>query len=465
MVQATAATSERHHVGSDDRAPMAAPQSAQPDGDGIAGGSPVGRVLRIDPEDLGPTRTRPVFSWGKAVIHALVAVFVIGIALALTGGAASLRAVSGPGLAAGSFAFALLASCCFQSGRKIEGWLLTSFALSPLYLGVLLGALFYRAPTARRDEALAQLELAQRNEPCDRANIVRLANALLDRSESRRGIGAATAFLQRCGQHDGLRRFMYHAHTQLGEWPQAVEQATQLLVLHPLTAEYHGWRGFAYEQSGDLERAAQDLRQSLLLEPSYVDVAFALADVYERQSKPCEAVVPLEQLLLLHGHESGSERVRARVASLADKGKCPTGVTAGGARIPVRANAPLITAKVCVSKTTCGLFAVDTGASYVSLSERFAKRLRLETDRMPSVRLRTANGVVDVRIGLLDEVSVQEATATRVPAVVSPDLGEIDGLLGLSFLSRFDFKQTATALEITERATGKATGRSVAKGH
>lgn len=51
----------------------------------------------------------------------------------------------------------------------------------------------------------------------------------------------------------------------------------------------------------------------------------------------------------------------------------------------------------------------------------------------------------------MDKVEVQGVKAARVPAAVIDGLGSIDGLLGMSFLSRFDLKQAAGLLEITAR--------------
>ena len=85
-----------------------------------------------------------------------------------------------------------------------------------------------------------------------------------------------------------------------------------------------------------------------------------------------------------------------------------------------------------------GYFILDTGATYTSISRSLASRLGVTGTG--SVSLRTASGVIQAPLALLDEVDVGGATARHVPAVVH-DLPNappaIAGLLGLSFLERF----------------------------
>ena len=58
----------------------------------------------------------------------------------------------------------------------------------------------------------------------------------------------------------------------------------------------------------------------------------------------------------------------------------------------------------------------------------------------------TANGVALARLTRLDSLALQGATADGVEAAVIDGLpGDIDGLLGLSFLTRFDFHLDAAA--------------------
>ncbi len=89
---------------------------------------------------------------------------------------------------------------------------------------------------------------------------------------------------------------------------------------------------------------------------------------------------------------------------------------------------------------------VDTGASVVLLSGRVAKRLGLKNDITidDMVKLQLADGRrIDARYITLDSVSIEGIEAKDVGAVILEDDSEADiydGLLGMSFLSNFNFK-------------------------
>lgn len=303
-------------------------------------------------------------------------------------------------------------------------------------------------PAHRSRAATEEYERTLAREPCDRRAASALAATLVHNGEPRAAVDSARAFLARCGEHERLREVLYSAYSQLSEWNAAAAQATKLIDQNPLEAEYYGWRGFALEKNGDLGQATIALKQSLLLDPSRADVPLALAKVYERQGKPCDAILPLEQLLFRHDGKRGIEAVRARVSQLYALPDCNGAAGSGYARIPVQAGQTGIIARVRVSGSKAGFFVVDTGASYVVLSRRFAKRLGIDADRLPSVTMQTVSGVIQARVGLLDKVEVQGAVAERVPAAIAEDLGPYDGLLGLSFLSRFEIRQSRDLFEI-----------------
>jgi clan AA aspartic protease (TIGR02281 family) len=83
---------------------------------------------------------------------------------------------------------------------------------------------------------------------------------------------------------------------------------------------------------------------------------------------------------------------------------------------------------------------LDTGASLVTLSEIAARRLGVSLSGERTVTLTLANGsTVTAEPVVLASVQVGEARVENVPAAVldSEDAGEMDGLLGMSFLQAF----------------------------
>ena len=80
---------------------------------------------------------------------------------------------------------------------------------------------------------------------------------------------------------------------------------------------------------------------------------------------------------------------------------------------------------------------VDTGASDVSISRRFAERLGINSNA--AVRTQTANGATVGYMTRLDSVKLGGIEERNVAAVIVNHLGA-DMLLGMSFLNRMDVR-------------------------
>jgi clan AA aspartic protease (TIGR02281 family) len=298
------------------------------------------------------------------------------------------------------------------------------------------------APTerpARRDDPEAdRLREAVTSEPCDRARILHLASKLVEKDENREAVNVATRFLFQCGEHRELRGVVYEAHRRLGQWDGAIAEASKLIETDRNDRDYWGWRGLANEAKGDLAGAISDYQQVLRLEPRMNGIPFNLAALYERTGHPCEAIFPLEQFLHYHPDLQDVGQLRQRIIALYDSGTCGDYAARGRAVVAVAGGGESIVTMATVNGGHRGRFIIDTGASYVAVSPRFARLVNLAVNHA-SVLVQTANGPVSAEPVILDEVAVQGARASRVSALVMDTLPrQIDGLLGLSFLSRFD---------------------------
>lgn len=80
-------------------------------------------------------------------------------------------------------------------------------------------------------------------------------------------------------------------------------------------------------------------------------------------------------------------------------------------------------------------FLLDTGATYVAVSDTLAERLDLE--RQGEAWFSTANGRARGHLTTLDTVSLGGLTAREVRGSISGGLGD-KVLLGMSYLGRFD---------------------------
>ncbi len=105
-----------------------------------------------------------------------------------------------------------------------------------------------------------------------------------------------------------------------------------------------------------------------------------------------------------------------------------------------------IVVEALLNKKVKASLLLDTGATVVLLSSGIAKRLRIRKNatKKDMVKVQMADGrKVNAQLIVLNTVSVEGAKARDVEAVVLSDyegMGGCDGLLGMSFLSRFNFQ-------------------------
>jgi aspartyl protease family protein len=96
-------------------------------------------------------------------------------------------------------------------------------------------------------------------------------------------------------------------------------------------------------------------------------------------------------------------------------------------------------------------FAVDTGATFITLPAREASRLGLDYRNGQKTMMKTANGeMLGYRLKL-DTVRVGEVAVHDVDAVIAESNSLSIALLGMSFLNRVDMRREGTILTLTKR--------------
>jgi aspartyl protease family protein len=92
-------------------------------------------------------------------------------------------------------------------------------------------------------------------------------------------------------------------------------------------------------------------------------------------------------------------------------------------------------------------FLVDTGATSVAVSESLAEEAGLE--RYSQVQSITANGIGIGYLTKIESLIIGTIEMHDVRAIIIPDLGREDGLLGMNVLNKFTVQQTKSTMTIT----------------
>lgn len=174
---------------------------------------------------------------------------------------------------------------------------------------------------------------------------------------------------------------------------------------------------------------------------------------YAAMNDYCGAITPIQTWISIDPEKNDTARAKTMLKDYASKGKCEQQYATGNDRFPTRGK-DVIMAKVSINGVA-GNFIVDTGASFVSISKGFAMRIKLPLSDEYSVRMQTANGVSLAQRSSASKVKIGKVEANDVAMIVMADekaLGDdIDGLLGRSFLSRFNVTFGANAWEIQSK--------------
>jgi clan AA aspartic protease (TIGR02281 family) len=136
------------------------------------------------------------------------------------------------------------------------------------------------------------------------------------------------------------------------------------------------------------------------------------------------------------------------------KGNCslPTG---NEETFPVPRQRRSVTLPVAINGKR-GVFVLDTGATFVALKRAFAQKAAVVVDEGSAVRLHTANGITDRKLGRAATVQLRSLRAKDVPIEddAKATFGDaVDGLLGMSILSRFKVTINTQVVKISNRLT------------
>ncbi|WP_109476519.1 retropepsin-like aspartic protease [Paraburkholderia sp. C35] len=178
------------------------------------------------------------------------------------------------------------------------------------------------------------------------------------------------------------------------------------------------------------------------------------ADIYAKKSQYCNAIGMIRMWISASPDRADNAQAKSMITRYASKQSCPSGYASGHATFP-RRNGNTIRVRASINGTE-GTFIVDTGASYVSLTSAFAQRAHIAVDHAQIIHLQTANGLRDAKLAQAGSVNLNGVTAWSVPVTVDEKDARgfgagIDGLLGQSFLSRFETRFGPNEWTIAQR--------------
>ena len=231
---------------------------------------------------------------------------------------------------------------------------------------------------------------------------------------------------------------------KLSDFTTAEAVASNLIKLDPFDDNGYFLRALARDGNRSFKGAIDDYVTAIELFGNKDRISsigyYNMARDYEKLGQFCDAMLPIERWVALDPSRNQTSQTQAMLSDYAAKGGCVAATSGGSETFPAARPGSVVKVPVIINNIKA-IFILDTGASFVVLKDSFAKKANVDLDQGTAVHLRTANGIVDGKRGRADTIQLRSLKAAGVPVVVEADSAAAfgaDGLLGLSFLSRFN---------------------------
>src|SRR6266436_3543653 len=293
-------------------------------------------------------------------------------------------------------------------------------------------------------------------EPCDQQAIVALGLAFDKVGRKREAANAQLSFSKACGGYAPSLKMAANMLLALSDYAGAAMTATELINLNPHDDGNFYLRAVAHDRGGSSRKAIDDYLTAIELFGNKAAIAsdsyLAAARNYEKLGQFCDARSIIEAWVALNPARNDSSRMQAIIADYTAKGKCEAANSRSEELFRRPLNNGVLKLQVVINGVR-GTFILDTGATFVAMNNAFAEKAKVQIDRESIVKLHTANGVVDGKRGHAATIQLRSLQAKDVIVVVqSGPFGQgVDGLLGLSFLSRFKVSMDAQTVKIANR--------------
>lgn len=313
------------------------------------------------------------------------------------------------------------------------------------------------------DDILGRASIAKQlgalsRERCDRGAVYQLSKALEDESYRREAAQSLVSFSDNCGGYaDGIRGAI-NLLLDISDYSRSVELADKLIEMEPNGDNGYFLRALAYDRSNQCENAIADYSSALELfgnKEKISSIAYeSMSRCYEQLGQYCDAMLPIESWVAINPNEHDNDQSRSILRRLRNKGKCAQATTGKKEETIRRKGADVFRADASINGVK-GTFMIDTGATFVTIKKRFAEKAGLKVAGQ-RVKLNTANGAVNGYLARAKSVKLRSLESESVQVVIQideqDDYGEgTDGLIGMSFLSRFDVAMDGKTLRIRPR--------------
>ncbi|SDP87358.1 TIGR02281 family clan AA aspartic protease [Phyllobacterium sp. OV277] len=284
-----------------------------------------------------------------------------------------------------------------------------------------------------------------RREPCDWDALYAFAGDLQTAGYKREAAKVLVAFSNKCQPSNVALNWAADILYGLSDLDGALKTSDELLKMSGDNAQFHFNRGQMLHSAHRYPEAINEYYSTIGLtddQRSLNSIVFSrMAASYVALENYCEAITPLQSWIAINPSKNDTRQVQTMIEEYSSKGRCERAYATGSERLPTQGK-DVILAKISVNGVS-GTFIVDTGASFVSLTKEFAERAKLPLSNDYSVLMQTANGVSYAQRSTASQIKLGKVAANDVATVVLSESGKslgngVDGLLGRSFLSRFD---------------------------
>jgi len=298
-----------------------------------------------------------------------------------------------------------------------------------------------------------------KREPCDQKSMTDLSLTLEKAGYRREAAQGLYNFVKACGAPVTALHRSADIFLKLSDHAMVVEVADEFIRRAPDNSNAHYLRGVGLQAIGDHQRALADYANAIELygndkKTMASTVFIRMASAYAALDRFCEAASPIQTWVAIDPSRHDTSRTQKMIADYEQRGHCATTTEFQKEKYALRGQRNVVTVKAVVNGVP-GTFVLDTGASYVSIKSGFADRAKISRTAAPEITLYTANGPTKALLSTADKVQLGKLEAAKVPILVQKDDGNygpgVEGLLGMSFLSRFEVQMAGGFIEISTR--------------